>query len=106
MAILQCETCYELTFESCSAQITVEGLLANNTLYEVNITDKHNNVYVQDATSNGTGDIIIDLSVYNRSFVPSSGAFVLKFLLAGVSASFTINSIIYDCLLLRFVKTT
>lgn len=103
-----CQSCYAVSFETCTANTSISAGLDINTVYYLWVEDKFSNFYLQQVTTNGAGNFQIDFSAFpDGLFTEYAGYFTLT---VSTSSAFstdetlTFNGTDYNCILFDFKK--
>ena len=105
MPLSQCESCYVMTAENCADTITLAVGLTPSTQYAVWMEDKFGTFYVQTVTSNGSGELILNLSEVDLALTPYSGSYELSVSTSyytNTTETLTIATVNYTCINLSF----
>jgi hypothetical protein len=105
-----CDTCQEKVFSACQASYTIVAGLTASTEYTVVLTDRNEVRYTQAVTTDGSGDLTIDMTdIPSGLLTPESGGFLFEvYEDSGLTtkADITANGHIYGCIQLTFEHTT
>lgn len=108
MALTSCESCYVQSVESCSSAVTLAVGLTATTDYTVWLQDKFETIYKQDVTSDGSGNIELDLEAIDLSFTPYSGEYLITIsteLETNTAEDLTISGSNYNCINMSFYNS-
>lgn len=106
-----CPTCYEITKSACEDSYTFIAGLTPSTVYYVVIENNRNKRYVQQVTTDGSGDFLIDASAPEFPigfFIPEQFKYTIKVYSNSTlmnQEDITVGSTIYKCITLGFVNT-
>ena len=106
-----CPTCYEINKSACEDSYTFVAGLTPSTVYYVVIENNRNKQYVQQVTTDGSGDFSIDATAPEFPigfFIPEQFKYTLKVYSNSTlmnQEDITIGSTIYTCITLGFVNT-
>ena len=106
-----CPTCYEINKSACEDSYTFEAGLTPSTVYYVVIENNRNKRYVQQVTTDGSGDFTIDATAPEFPvgfFIPEQFKYTLKVYSNSTlmnQEDITIGTTIYQCITLGFVNT-
>lgn len=106
-----CPTCYEITKSACEDSYTFVAGLTPSTVYYVVIENNRNKRYVQQVTTDGSGDFSIDASAPEFPigfFIPEQFKYTIKVYSNSTlmnQEDITVGSTIYQCITLGFVNT-
>jgi len=106
-----CPTCLELTKSACQTSYTFVAGLTASTDYWVVIDNNRNKRYVQQVTTDGSGDFVIDATAPEFPegfFIPEQFTYTLKVYTTAdltTEAEITYNNTIYNCITLSFIYT-
>lgn len=106
---MACETCYHAQIPSCADEIIIDAGLTPSTNYYWVLTDKFRNKYTQDATTNISGLLVINVTddLPDGLLTPYSGDFTLQiFDTSDVLQEYTIDTIDYSCITISIFKAT
>lgn len=106
MSLSPCDTCYSKTVQACTRYLVLETGVADGGYY-VFINDVHGKDYIQ-WQSSSSGQIIVDLNMFDRTFTSSSGKFVVTVSTnAGTNTAeaLTIGGQTYNCIVLSFADS-
>ncbi len=105
-----CESCYVTIFKACTDNATISPALPINSIFYLFVTDKFDNLYIQQVATDGSGAFIIDFSAYPETlFTENSGFFEMT---VSESSAFSTNETLtfdgsfYNCIIFSFIKTT
>lgn len=104
-----CPTCLELTKAACQSSYTFVAGLTASTDYWVVIDNNRNKRYVQQVTTDGSGDFVIDATAPEFPegfFIPEQFTYTLKVYTTAeltTEAEITYNNTIYNCITLSFM---
>lgn len=107
-----CPTCLELTKSACQSTYTFVAGLTATTDYWVVIENNRNRRYVQQITTDGSGDFVIDATAPEFPegfFIPEQFVYTLKVYTdedLTTEAEIIYNNTIYNCIALSFIYTT
>lgn len=110
-ALTVCPTCYEITKSACEDSYTFVAGLTPSTVYYVVIENNRNKRYVQQVTTDGSGDFSIDASAPEFPigfFIPEQFKYTIKVYSNSTlmnQEDITVGSTIYQCITLGFVNT-
>jgi len=110
-AEIVCPTCQELTKSACEDEYTFVAGLTPSTVYYVVIENNRNKRYVQQVTTDGSGDFAIDATApeFPIGFsIPEQFKYTIKVYSDStlmLQQDITVGSIIYQCITLGFVNT-
>lgn len=105
MALTSCESCFVQSVGSCSAAVTLSVGLTAATAYTVWLQDKFETIYKQDVTSDGSGNIELDLEAIDLAFTPYSGEYLITISTSdetNTAESLTISGSTYSCINMSF----
>lgn len=106
-----CPTCYEINKSACEDSYTFVAGLTPSTVYYVVIENNRNKQYVQQVTTDGSGDFSIDATAPEFPigfFIPEQFKYTIKVYSNSTlmnQEDITIGSTIYTCITLGFVNT-
>lgn len=106
-----CPTCYEINKSACEDSYTFVAGLTPSTVYYVVIENNRNKQYVQQVTTDGSGDFSIDATAHEFPigfFIPEQFKYTLKVYSNSTlmnQQDITIGTTIYQCITLGFVNT-
>lgn len=106
-----CPTCYEINKSACEDSYTFEAGLTPSTVYYVVIENNRNKRYVQQVTTDGSGDFSIDATAPEFPigfFIPEQFKYTIKVYSNSTlmnQEDITIGTTIYNCITLGFVNT-
>lgn len=106
-----CPTCYEINKSACEDSYTFVAGLTPSTVYYVVIENNRNKRYVQQVTTDGSGDFSIDASAPEFPigfFIPEQFKYTIKVYSNSTlmnQEDITVGSTIYKCITLGFVNT-
>lgn len=104
-----CPTCLELTKSACQSSYTFVAGLTASTVYYVVIENHRGKRYVQQVTTDGSGDFAIDATAPEFPegfFIPEQFVYTLKVYTDSdltIEADITYNNTIYNCIALSFI---
>ncbi len=103
MGCNSCDECYRIALPECLETLTIKAHLEADTDYQVFIENILGNVYRQDVTSNGDGELEIDLTddIYPEAlFNKNAGAFKLYVKIDddGSDAAITLTDGEFECI--------
>ncbi len=108
MALTQCESCFLQPVESCSTNVTLAVGLTASTAYTVWLQDKFETIYKQTITSNGSGNLVLDLDAVDLAFTPYSGDYLITISTSAdtnTTESLTIAGGTYNCINMSFYNS-
>lgn len=106
-----CPTCYEINKSACEDSYTFVAGLTPSTVYYVVIENNRNKQYVQQVTTDGSGDFSIDATAPEFPigfFIPEQFKYTIKVYSTSTlmnQEDITIGTTIYTCITLGFVNT-
>jgi len=106
-----CPTCYEINRSACEDSYTFVAGLTPSTIYYVVIENNRNKRYVQQVTTDGSGDFAIDATAPEFPigfFIPEQFKYTIKVYATSTlmnQQDITVGSTIYKCITLGFVNT-
>lgn len=106
-----CPTCYEINKSACEDSYTFVAGLTPSTVYYVVIENNRNKRYVQQVTTDGSGDFSIDATAPEFPvgfFIPEQFKYTIKVYSNSTlmnQEDITIGTTIYNCITLGFVNT-
>ena len=102
-----CDECRNITFQACADSYKIVAGLTPFTNYFVTIQDRNNDLYIQEITSDGNGDVTIDATSpeFPAGFwLTESGNKVIKIYSDEALTEIediTVNDTVYSCVLLN-----
>ena len=108
MALTQCESCNIQTVDTCSDTATLITGLNPATQYTVFMQDKFDTIYKQTITSNGSGNLVLDLDAVDLAFTPYSGDYLITISTSAdtnTTESLTIAGGTYNCINMSFYNS-
>lgn len=106
MSLSACDTCYSLTAQSCTQYLVLQTGVDDGGYY-VFINDVHGKDYIQ-YQSSSSGQIIVDLSMFDRTFTSSSGKFMVTVSTdsdTNTAEALTIGGQTYNCIVISFADS-
>lgn len=106
-----CPTCQEINRSACEDSYTFVAGLTPSTVYYVVIENNRNKRYVQQVTTDGSGDFSIDASAPEFPigfFIPEQFKYTIKVYSDSMlinQQDLTVGSTIYTCITLGFINT-
>jgi len=106
-----CPTCLSLTKSACQDSYTFVAGLTASTDYWVVIENNRNKRYIQQVTTDGSGDFVIDATAPEFPegfFIPEQFTYTLKVYTTAeltTEAEITYNNTVYNCITLSFIYT-
>jgi hypothetical protein len=109
--VIVCDTCQDITRSACEDGYTFVAGLTPSTVYYVVIENNRNKRYVQQVTTDGSGDFAIDAAAPEFPigfFIPEQFKYTIKVYSDSTlinQQDLTVGSTIYQCITLGFVNT-
>ena len=107
-----CDSCYEINRPACEPTYSFAYDLEPATTYVVAFYSSNNNTYIQEVTTDGSGEFVVDaLAVeFPRGFwTPETGGYIMKIFTdidLATQVDVTINNVIYNCIQISFEYIT
>lgn len=106
MAITFCSTCYPLSGVACGSSLDLTAGLSPLTVYYVWVKDRFDKRYVQEVTTDGSGDLTLDLTAFpDGLFASYTGSFIITVSTSeteDTEEEVTIGTVDYTCYIVDF----